>query len=344
MTSMENIEVYIPKEACVKNIPFQSLSSSMIRKISVHLCHNSSETPEKQIVTCISPVELSVKAVADSSEVRSCMTKITPGQFWLPVVSSSVKAYKILKSILPAHRPPVQLSVPAHEDASFPISKASVLLNNSLIIFNNQIFLSVKRPRGKRVSSQSLTSPSAFPVSQSQWHQEDAPPSCQTQDTSRPQQSMTQDQTVIRDEQSLTLLQKVSEVTPVQHDTSKEVQKDAETTSDSANSPPKPPEDLEHNQTASSLQMSNSEPNILHQSQSPTQTSSEMSEEPETAGGEGETHGHLETAGFLPTVGSCLAFDFQLLAKEEKIGHLRARLKKKEAALSVLKSKPTDQV
>ncbi|KAA0714194.1 hypothetical protein E1301_Tti007342 [Triplophysa tibetana] len=341
MTSMENIEVYIPKEACVKNIPFRSLSSSIIRKISVHLCHNRSETPEKQIVTSISPVELREKQVADSREVRSCMTKITPGQFWLPVVSSSVKSYKVLKSILPAHRPPIQLSVPEHEEASIPVGKASALKKNSFIIVNNQIFLSVKRPRGKRVSFQSLTSASAFPVSQSQQHQEDAPPICQTQEKSGPQQSMTQDQTVIRDEQSLTLLQKVSEVTPEQHDTSKE---DVEITSDSANSPPKPPEDLEHSQKASSLQMSNSEPNILHHSQSPTQTPSEESEEPETAGGEGETIGHLETAGFLPMVGSCLAFDFQLLAKEEKIGHLRARLKKKEAALSILKSKTSDQV
>lgn len=119
---------------------------------------------------------------------------------------------------------------------------------------------------------------------------------------------------------------------------------DAETTSDSADSPPKPPEDLEPNQTAVSLQISNSEPNILQQSQSPTHTSSDVSEEPGTASGGGETHEHLEAAGYLPRVESCLAFDFQLLAKEEKISHLRARLKQKEAALSILKSKPTDQV
>lgn len=112
-------------------------------------------------------------------------------------------------------------------------------------------------------------------------------------------------------------------------------------TSDSANSAPKPPEDLEPNQTAFSFQMSNPEPNILHQSQSPTHTSSE---EPKTAGGEEETQENVDTPGFLPSVESCLAFDFQLLAKEEKISHLRARLKQKEAALSILKSKPTDQV
>lgn len=335
---MENTEVYIPKEACVKNIPFRSLSSSMVRKISVHLCHNTSETPEKQIVTCISPVELREKAMADSSEVkRSFMTKITPGQFWLPVVSSSVKAYKVLKNILPAHKPPIQLSVPDCEDSSCSISKDS-MQKNSFIVFNNQIFLSVKKSRGKRVSSRNITSSSAFPVSSSQQHQEDAPPSCQTQ------QSMTWGHTVVKDAQSSTLLQKVSEVTPEQHYTSKEVQKDAETTSDSANSTPKPLEDLEPNQTAFSLQVSNSEPNILHQSQSPTHTSSEVSEEPKTAGGEGETQEHLDNPGILPMVGSCLAFDFKLLAKEEKISHLRARLKQKEAALSILKSKQTDQV
>nr|XP_055023451.1 uncharacterized protein si:dkeyp-110g5.4 [Misgurnus anguillicaudatus] len=336
--NMENIEVYIPKGACVKIIPFKSLSTSMARKISVHLPQKRSETSEKQPVTYISPVELREKAASSEMvalDQRSSMTKITPGQCWLPVVSSSVEAYKVLKSILTAHKPRIQLSGPETEADS----RASSLQKNSFIVFNNQIFLFVKKSRGKPVRSQnSLPSQSASTVSTSQQNQQNSPPSCQTQSIEdslpRPQQRL--DLSVTREsginaQTKSSLLQKD---TAEQRFTSSECQKASGTTSGSANSPPKSPEDPKLIQK--DLQTSNSEP---HQSQSTTHASSEVSEEPKTAGGSGETDEHLETAGFLPKVESCLTFDFQLLAKEEKISNLRARLRQKEAALSVLNSR-----
>lgn len=110
----------------------------------------------------------------------------------------------------------------------------------------------------------------------------------------------------------------------------------------SLSSPPKPPEDLESGQETSS-----SQPNILQQPQT-IHTSSIISEQPEAAaGGERETHEddneHLEDA-MLPRAESCLAFDFDQLAQEERINHLRARLRQKEAALSIFNAKPTDQI
>ncbi len=110
----------------------------------------------------------------------------------------------------------------------------------------------------------------------------------------------------------------------------------------SLSSPPKPPEDLESGQETSS-----SQPNILQQPQI-IHTSSVISEQPEAAaGGERETHEddneHLEGA-LLPRAESCLAFDFDQLAKEERINHLRAQLRQKAAALSILNAKVTDQV
>ncbi|XP_065104489.1 uncharacterized protein [Paramisgurnus dabryanus] len=337
--NMDNIEVYIPKGACVKTIPFKSLSTSMARKISVHLPQKRSETSEKQPVTYISPVELREKAASSEMvalDQRSSMTKITPGQCWLPVVSSSVEAYKVLKTILTAHKPRIQLSGPENEADS----RASSLQKNSFIVFNNQIFLFVKKSRGKRVRSQNsaLPSQSASTVPTSQQKQQNSPRSCQTQSIEdslpRPQQRL--DPSLTRESpginvQTSSLLQKD---TAEQRWTSSECQKAAGTTSSSATSPPKPPEDPELIQK--DLQTSNSKP---HQSQSTTHTSAEVPEEPKTAGGGGETDENLETAGFLPKVESCLTFDFQLLAKEEKISNLRARLRQKEAALSVLKSR-----
>ncbi|XP_016146025.1 uncharacterized protein [Sinocyclocheilus grahami] len=351
---MENIVVYIPKEACVKNMPLQSLSSSTARKISVH----GSEKQMPQTVTWICPVELREKEVAvgkDSREPvplsqRPLLSKITPGQFSLPVVSSSITAFKVLRNILKAHKPKIQFSGLENDAASLPSIRGSVQ-QNAIIVYNGQIFLSVRKSHCRRVRLQnSPSAPSGVcPVSPSKQNQINTP-SCQAQpllDTSpRPQQSKRQDvQTPVKDLdiniQISPLLHKVSEEMPEQCCTDKECQKEDE--SRSLSSPPKPPEDLESGQETSS-----SQPNFLQQPQI-IHTSSVVSEQPEAAaaGGERETHEddneRLEGA-LLPRAESCLAFDFEQLAQEERINHLRARLRQKEAALSVFKAKPTDQI
>ncbi|XDV49373.1 hypothetical protein PO909_018639 [Leuciscus waleckii] len=122
---------------------------------------------------------------------------------------------------------------------------------------------------------------------------------------------------------------------PEQCYTGKECQKET-SESRSAISPPKPPEDLESSQ----------EPNILQQSQI-IHASASVSEQPEAAAGEREAHeGDSECleAALLPRAESCLAFDFEQLAQEERINNLRARLRQKEAALNIFNSKPTDQI
>lgn len=109
----------------------------------------------------------------------------------------------------------------------------------------------------------------------------------------------------------------------------------------SLSSPPKPHEDQE---TSSSQPTLLQQPQIIHMS-------SVISEQPEAAaaaaGGERETHEddneRLEGA-LLPRAESCFAFDFEQLAQEERINHLRARLRQKEAALSNFNAKPADQI
>ncbi|XP_051758200.1 uncharacterized protein si:dkeyp-110g5.4 isoform X1 [Ctenopharyngodon idella] len=416
MSCMENIVVYIPKGTCVKNIPVQSLSSSTARKIRVALSQHESEKQMPQTVTWICPVELREKEVAvgkDSRETlphRPLVTKITPGQFLLPVVSSSITAFKVLKAILKTHKPKIQFSGQEIEAASQPSVRDSVE-RNAIIVFNGQIFLSVRKSRCRQVRLQnSPSAPSGVcPVSPSQQHQintasscqaqplpetsprsqqskkSEAPsesraassppkppedlesiqepnilqqsqiihssstvsPSCQAQplpDTSpRSQQSKTRDgQAPVTDLDIIPhispKLHEVSEEMPEQCCLGKECQKEGEAASESrsVSSPPKPPEDLE------SIQ----EPNILQQSQI-IHASSTVSDQPEAAGGEREMNEddneRLEAA-LLPRAESFLAFDFEQLAHEEKINNLRARLRKKEAALSTFNTKPTDQI
>ncbi|XP_016151219.1 uncharacterized protein [Sinocyclocheilus grahami] len=355
---MENFVVYIPKEACVKNMPLQSLSSSTARKISVALSPHGSEKQMPQTVTWICPVELREKEVAvgkDSRELvplsqRQLISKITPGQFLLPVVSSSITAFKALRTILKAHKPKIQFSGLENEAASLPSIRDSDVRRNAMILYNGQIFLSVRRVRLQNSPS---APPGVCPVTPSQQIQLNTS-RCQAQtplETSpRPQQSKSQDvQTPVRDldinTQILPLLHKVSEEMPEQCCTDKECQKACqsgearEEESRSRSSTPKSPEDLESGQeTSSSL------PSILQQI---NHTSSSISEQPEAAGGQRETseddNERLEGT-LLPRAESCLAFDFEQLAQEERINHLRARLRQKEASLSIFNLKPTDQI
>ncbi|KAK7136157.1 hypothetical protein R3I94_014721 [Phoxinus phoxinus] len=352
MSCMENIVVYIPKGTCVKNIAVESLSSSTARKIRVALSQHESEKPMPQTVTWICPVELREKEVAvgkDSRETQGqtpLVTKITPGQFLLPVVSSSITAFKVLRAILKTHKPKIQFSGLEPEAASFPSIRDS-FQRNAIIVFNGQIFLSVRKSRFRRVRLQnSPSAPSGVClVSPSQQHQINTPPSRQAQPlpdpSPRSQQNKTQDgQAPVTDLDINPHISPklVSEEMPEQCCMGKECQKEGEETSESrsASSPPKPPEDLESSQ----------EPNILQQSQI-LHASARGSEQPEAAAGEREAHEdgneRLEAA-LLPRAESCLAFDFEQLAQEERINNLRARLREKEAALSIFNSKPTDQI
>ncbi|KAL1270192.1 hypothetical protein QQF64_032481 [Cirrhinus molitorella] len=292
---MENIVVYIPKDACVKNMPLQSLSSSTARKINVALPH-SSEKQMPQTVTWICPVELREKEVAvgkDSKEPvplsqRPLVSRITPGQFSLPVVSSSITAFKVLRTILKAHKPKIRFSGLEKEAASQPGLRDSDR-QNAIIVYNGQIFLSVRKSRCRRVRFQnSPSAPSGVcPVSPNQ--QNKISTSSQAQplldNSPRPQQSKKQDvQTAVKDldinTQISPLVHKVSEEIPEQCCTD-ECQKEDET----LHSPPKPPEDLESGQETSC-----SQPNILQQPQI-IHTSSGISKQPEApaAAGERET-------------------------------------------------------
>lgn len=126
-------------------------------------------------------------------------------------------------------------------------------------------------------------------------------------------------------------------------------EQEAEPTSESrsgSSTPLEAPLDQESSHEASPMEVTVCQPQILQQSQI-LQTSSGISQQLEAAGGDGEMDQddseRLE-AVVLPRAESCLAFDFEQLAHEERINHLRARLRQKEAALSIFNLKPTFQI
>ncbi|XP_056320403.1 uncharacterized protein si:dkeyp-110g5.4 isoform X5 [Danio aesculapii] len=360
---MENTVVYIPKEACVKNIPLQSLSSSLSRKISVALFQHKSR---KQTVTWICPVELRQKEASlgkGSSRLRPLLTQITPGQFLLPVVSSSITAYKVLRTDLKTNKPEVQFSGQEETEVTSLTSIRNSVQRNAIIVCNGQIFLSVRKTRCRRVTLQSCPSaPEGVGSASSGQHQQiNNTDSCQAQllrDTSdSPQQNQDfilqvqdvqpPDQELDPNTENSPLVQKISEEMPEQCCTEEECQKEAELTSESrsrSNTPLEAPLDLESSHEASSMEVTDCQPQILQQI---LQTSSGISQQPEAAGGDGKTDQddseRLEAVE-LPRAESCLTFDFQQLAHEERINHLRARLRQKEAALSIFNLKPTDQI
>ncbi|XP_056320401.1 uncharacterized protein si:dkeyp-110g5.4 isoform X3 [Danio aesculapii] len=400
---MENTVVYIPKEACVKNIPLQSLSSSLSRKISVALFQHKSR---KQTVTWICPVELRQKEASlgkGSSRLRPLLTQITPGQFLLPVVSSSITAYKVLRTDLKTNKPEVQFSGQEETEVTSLTSIRNSVQRNAIIVCNGQIFLSVRKTRCRRVTLQSCPSaPEGVGSASSGQHQQiNNTDSCQAQllrDTSdspqqnqdfilqvqdvqppdqeldpntensplvqkiseeMPEQCCTEeecqkvqdvqppDQEIDPNTENSPLVQKISKEMPEQCCTEEECQKEAELTSESrsrSNTPLEAPLDLESSHEASSMEVTDCQPQILQQI---LQTSSGISQQPEAAGGDGKTDQddseRLEAVE-LPRAESCLTFDFQQLAHEERINHLRARLRQKEAALSIFNLKPTDQI
>ncbi|XP_036435532.1 uncharacterized protein si:dkeyp-110g5.4 isoform X2 [Colossoma macropomum] len=169
MSSVENTEVYIPTDACVRNISVQCLPPSIARKMGVR---PSPREPNgsPQTVTWICPVELREKG---SSSSRTAQTHrfLTQGQFRLPVVSSNPTASRIFSKFLYSGKSVLQAGEP---DAPVACSRVSSHRKNAIILYDGQIFLSVRRKRV--LSSQSDSKSLLSPVPASQKHLFKAPP------------------------------------------------------------------------------------------------------------------------------------------------------------------------
>ncbi|KAI4897155.1 hypothetical protein NFI96_015208 [Prochilodus magdalenae] len=155
MSSVENTEVYIPKNACVRNIPVQSLPLSIARKMGVRPLPRSAKDMS-DTVTWITPVELREKEA--SSRTAQTHRFLTQGQFKLPVVSSNSAASKILSMFLDTGKNMQQSNEP---DTPTVCGRVSSHRQNSIVLYGSQLFLSVRRKR--TLSSQSDSSSPVLP-------------------------------------------------------------------------------------------------------------------------------------------------------------------------------------
>ncbi|XP_058246318.1 cilia- and flagella-associated protein 251 isoform X2 [Hemibagrus wyckioides] len=130
MSSVEETEVFIPEQACVLTVPVHSLPSSITKKMSA--CPVRSDHP----AVFISPVELRDKGTTQEP------SPLTPGQFFLPVVSYNSKAFRMLQNFLHSGENSLQCSG-ENSQASSAFSRRK----NSIVLFDAKIFLIVRKSK-----------------------------------------------------------------------------------------------------------------------------------------------------------------------------------------------------
>ncbi|MCI4380478.1 hypothetical protein PGIGA_G00240440 [Pangasianodon gigas] len=130
MSSAVDTEVFIPEQASVITVPVNSLPSSITRKISVS--PGDSDRP----ATFISPVELREKGTTLKPR------PLTPGQFFLPVVTSNRKAFGMLRKFLQSGEISLQVA-----DENSRAGSAFSRRKNSIVLFDEQIFLIVRNAK-----------------------------------------------------------------------------------------------------------------------------------------------------------------------------------------------------
>ncbi|KAF5880106.1 enolase-phosphatase E1-like, partial [Clarias magur] len=129
MSSVEDTEVFIPQQARVVTVPARLLPSSVTKKMPLSPAH--SDRP----ATFISPVELRIKGTTRKPR------PLTPGQFFLPVLTSNSEAFKILQDFLLSGQTSLQVSESSGARSAFCRRR------NSIVLFNKQIFLIVRKAK-----------------------------------------------------------------------------------------------------------------------------------------------------------------------------------------------------
>ncbi|KAK1801455.1 hypothetical protein P4O66_022716 [Electrophorus voltai] len=151
MASLESAEVYIPRDACVRTIRLQDLPSSISRKIGNCLraseherqaCRRSSPT-----ATWICPVELRPEAGERPAAGRTLVP--LEGQVCLPVVSASLLAHRLLQEALPYGNRSHSPAGPDGGAAPVSCSRVSAGRRNAMILYDGQIFLSVRKTKNQ---------------------------------------------------------------------------------------------------------------------------------------------------------------------------------------------------
>ncbi|KAG7519422.1 hypothetical protein JOB18_008517 [Solea senegalensis] len=137
MDSVNRLEVYIPVEAEVKNIPLCSLPSKVLRKMGLPLTDiqgfkNLSSSPEG-IWICPAVVRRKGHKQASPSLLAS-QVQMTPGPLRMSFVSSNKAAYKVLRQISGTDL-----------EASLPQGSAPQTYGSAVVIYRGHIYLSMRK-------------------------------------------------------------------------------------------------------------------------------------------------------------------------------------------------------
>lgn len=165
MDVINSLEIYIPEEADVKNIPLWSLPNSVLRRMGLPFSNASRSLANSPEGIWICPVVVRKKgqrpnlhtgsAIDNMTSVLGTELRSSRGPFRMSFVSSNRAAYEVLKGTTP--------SAPTCQTSLFPQDSAPRTNQDAVVIYCGQVYLSIRMPsrshgqRGLQTISQSAT-------------------------------------------------------------------------------------------------------------------------------------------------------------------------------------------
>ncbi|XP_056241524.1 uncharacterized protein LOC130175199 [Seriola aureovittata] len=141
------LEIYIPAEAEVKNIPLWSLPNSVLRRMGLPLSDSKGSrklagSPEG---IWICPVTLRRKGQKPAENMSSLLGRefrAAPGPHRMSFVSLNRSAYKLLKDITPGKG----VSTHRSHTSLLPQGSAPRIYQSAVVIYHGNIYLSIRKP------------------------------------------------------------------------------------------------------------------------------------------------------------------------------------------------------
>ncbi|XP_030589890.1 uncharacterized protein LOC115783277 isoform X2 [Archocentrus centrarchus] len=165
MDVLNSLEIFIPEEAEVKNIPLWSLPNSVLRRMGLPLINASRSLADSPEGIWICPVMVRKKGQRPNLHTGSAIDNMTSalgtelraarGPFRMSFVSSNRAAYEVLKGTTPR--------APTCQTSLFPQDSAPQTNKDAVVIYRGQVYLSIRMPgrshgqRGPQTISQSAT-------------------------------------------------------------------------------------------------------------------------------------------------------------------------------------------
>lgn len=164
MDSLDILEIYIPVDAEVKNIPLWSLPDSVLRRMGFTLSESKGSrklagSPEG---IWICPANIRMKGqkpasqtgysgVENMSSLLGREFRARQGAFQMSVVSCNHAAYKVLEDITPGNKDYAHRS----HTSLLPQGLAPQIYQTAIVIYHGCIYLSIRKPN--RSQSQQVT-------------------------------------------------------------------------------------------------------------------------------------------------------------------------------------------